>query len=63
MSGARREWSDDEVSKLRHLAREELGVDAIAKTLGHSTASVRAKAFWLDLSFEANVAIGLKKGK
>ncbi len=60
---ARREWTDDEVGHLRSLASQKIGLGAIAKALGRSTASVRQKAFWLDLSLESNVAIGLKAKK
>ena len=61
---AKREWTEDEVRELRRLANQMIGVEAIAKALGRSTASVRQKAFWLDLSLESNVAIGLKaRGK
>jgi hypothetical protein len=57
---ARREWTEDEVRDLRRLANEEVGLGAIAMALGRSTASVRQKAYSLDLSLESNVAVGLK---
>ena len=57
---AKREWTEDEMSQLRRLASQKMGLGAIAKTLGRSTRSVRQKAFWLDISLESNIAIGLK---
>lgn len=57
---SRREWTEDEVDELSRLAKQRIGLGAIARALGRSTASVRQKAFWLDLSLESNVAIGLK---
>ena len=59
-SNAKREWTDGEIIELRQLSEQKLGVGTIAQALGRSTASVRQKAFWLDLSLETNVAIGLK---
>ncbi len=56
----KREWTDHEIADLRRLAKEKIGLAAIARALNRSTASVRQKAFWLDLSLESNVAIGLK---
>jgi hypothetical protein len=60
----KRVWTEDEVDELCRLAQQRIGLGPIAKALRRSTASVRQKAFWLDLSLESNVAIGLKaKGK
>jgi hypothetical protein len=57
---SKREWTEDEVDELCRLAKQRIGLRAIATALGRSTASVRQKAFWLDLSLESNVAIRLK---
>jgi hypothetical protein len=53
---AKRGWTENEVSELRRIAKQRVGLEAIAKALGRSTASVRQKAFWLDISLESNVA-------
>ena len=57
---SKREWTEDEVGELCRLAKQRIGLGAIARALGRSTASVRQKAFRLDLSLESNVAIELK---
>jgi hypothetical protein len=63
-ANAIRDWTDEEIIELRQLSEQKIGLGAIAKALGRSTASVRQKAFWLGLSLESNVAMGLKaKGK
>jgi hypothetical protein len=49
---AKREWTEDEISQLRRFASQKMG-QAIAKTLGRSTGSVRQKAFWLDISLRS----------
>jgi hypothetical protein len=46
----KRQWTDAEIRQLQQLADEKAGADAIAKALDRSRASVRQKAFWLDVS-------------
>jgi hypothetical protein len=46
----RREWTEEEVHRLKLLANGKVSADYIAKLLKRSVTSVKAKAQWLDLS-------------
>jgi hypothetical protein len=46
----RREWTEEEVHRLKLLADENISADYIAKLLNRSITSVKAKAQWLNLS-------------
>jgi hypothetical protein len=46
----RREWTEEEVHRLKLLADGKVSADYIAKLLKRSVTSVKAKAQWLDLS-------------
>ncbi len=43
-------WTDEDVRRLRLVAEANIGVDAIPKSLGRTRASVKLKAYWLNLS-------------
>ena len=45
-------WTDEDVRRLRLLADTDVDIDAIAKSLGRTRASVKNKAFWLNLSLD-----------
>jgi len=49
-----------EVSALRRFANQRMGVESIAKALGRSTASVKQKTFWLDLSLAGEATFEAK---
>jgi hypothetical protein len=46
----RREWTEEEIHRLKLLADGKVSADYIAKLLKRSVTSVKAKAQWLDLS-------------
>src|SRR6476620_8682535 len=46
----RREWTEEEVHRLKLLADGKVSADSIAKLLNRSVTSVQAKAQWLNLS-------------
>jgi hypothetical protein len=46
----RREWTKEEVRRLKLLADEKISADSIAKLLKRSVTSVIAKGHWLHLS-------------
>ena len=46
----RREWTEEEVHRLKLLADGKVSADYIAKLLKRSITSVKAKAQWLNLS-------------
>jgi DNA-binding CsgD family transcriptional regulator len=46
----RREWTEEEVHRLKLLADGKVSADSIAKLLKRSIKSVKAKAQWLNLS-------------
>jgi ParB-like chromosome segregation protein Spo0J len=43
-------WTDEDVHRLRLFADADVDIDTIAKALGRTRASVKNKAFWLNLS-------------
>lgn len=43
-------WTDEDVRRLRRFADADVDIDTIAKSLGRTHASVKNKAFWLNLS-------------
>jgi hypothetical protein len=43
-------WTDEDVRRLRLFADANISVDTIAKSLGRTRASVKLKAYWLNLS-------------
>jgi len=50
--GTRLRWTDEDVRRLRLFADANIGIDTIAKLLGRTRASVKSKAFWLNLTFD-----------
>jgi predicted transcriptional regulator len=46
----RREWTEEEVHRLKLLADGKVSADYIAKSLNRSITSVKSKAQWLNLS-------------
>ena len=48
--GMPREWTKEEIRRLKLLADENVSADSIAKLLKRSITSVQAKAQWLNLS-------------
>jgi len=47
---SQREWTEEEVRRLKLLADENVSADYIARLLNRSIASVKSKAQWLNLS-------------
>ena len=43
-------WTDEDVRPLRCFADADVDIDTVAKSLGRTRASVKNKAFWLNLS-------------
>jgi hypothetical protein len=56
----RREWTKEEVRRLKLLADGKVSADYIAKLLKRSVTSVQAKAQWLNLSVARRLKV---KGK
>jgi len=56
----RREWTEEEVHRLKLLADGKVSADSIAKLLKRSITSVKAKAQWLNLSLARRLKV---KGK
>ena len=56
----RREWTEEEVHRLKLLADGKVSADYIAKLLKRSITSVKAKAQWLNLSLVRRLKV---KGK
>ena len=56
----RREWTKEEVRRLKLLADGKVSADSIAKLLKRSVASVQVKAQWLNLSLARRLKV---KGK
>jgi predicted transcriptional regulator len=56
----RREWTKEEVHRLKLLADGKVSADYIAKLLNRSITSVKSKAQWLNLSLVRRLK---KKGK
>jgi len=50
-----REWTKEEIRRLKLLADENVSADSIAKLLKRSITSVQAKAQWLNLSLTRRV--------
>ncbi len=46
----RREWTEEEVHRLKLLADGKVSADYIARSLNRSITSVKSKAQWLNLS-------------
>jgi hypothetical protein len=49
-------WTDEDVRRLHRFADAKIGVDTIARLLGRTRASVKNKAFWLNLSLDQKAA-------
>ena len=56
-------WTDEDVRRLRFFADANVGVDTIAKSLGRTRASVKLKAYWLNLSLAQKAPLGRRKLK
>jgi DNA-binding CsgD family transcriptional regulator len=56
----RREWTEEEVHRLKLLADGKVSADSIAKLLKRSIKSVKAKAQWLNPSLARRLKV---KGK
>jgi hypothetical protein len=57
ITAKKRPWTKDDVRRLRLLADSNISADSIAKFLGRSRASVKAKAHWLNLSLPQKAKI------
>jgi hypothetical protein len=53
----RREWTNEEIHRLKLLADGKVSADYIAKSLKRSVTSVKAKAQWLNLSLTRRLKV------
>jgi hypothetical protein len=64
MTGKKRlRWTDEDVRRLRMLAGENISIDSIAKSLGRSRASVKAKGHWLNLTLAQKAKVSPPSGR
>jgi ParB-like chromosome segregation protein Spo0J len=56
-------WTDEDVRRLRLLADADVDIHTIAKSLERTRASVKNKAFWLNLSLAQKAPPGRRKLK